>query len=158
MTISVAASVCLSLIQSELSGYQGYPRNEAGERRFARALQEVAVSVEHARAILAKFTGEFPSVQEITDTGLNLKSQFEPGPNLRAEWERQYGAPAPTRPDFTPSSAPEYVLRDAAVKEHITRQRGEWPGWKKLGYVEIFEAQEQLGYPLTREQEKMIGR
>ena len=147
------------MLRSELSGYQGYPNSEAGESRFARALQDVAVSVEHLMAILGKFTQKFPTVQDIMDTGLNLLPQFEVPFNQLAAWERECGPPRPVKVDFTPANEPPFMARDRKIKEHLSlKHGGHFPGFSKIGWLEMFEAQEACGYPLTRDQEKMIGR
>jgi hypothetical protein len=151
--------VCVAMIRSELSGYEGYPRNEAGEHRFGRALQECAVSVAHASAILAKFTQKFPTVQDIIDTALNLLPQFEIQHSQLLEWEREFGKAAPLKPDFNPNPDPPYVEINRKVKEYLILQAGgHWPGWAKITWKQIYEAQEQLGYPLNRDQLKMLGR
>jgi len=151
--------VCVGLIRSELAGYQGYPHTTQGEERFARAVQETAVSVDHARAILSKFTQKFPTVQDITDTALNLLPQFQIQHSQLLEWEREYGPPSPARPDFNPNPEPPYMDRYRKIKQHLTlKHGGHFPGFAKIGWLEMFEAQEAVGYPLTPEQKKMIGR
>lgn len=222
---------CLALIRSELAGYPEYPRNVAGETRHARALQESVVSVEHALATLAKFTLRFPSVQEITDTALNLRPQFDPSSALKAEWTRQYGPRKPYEgisldiislhwqairdaifyvqgpgrreleqitdkeqrskaelwwvgalerdlkkwPDLVMDvrveidalgwdeimqrSSPEPGLQcqsiDAgkweSIRAYLTKQRGDWKGWKVIPWREIYRAMESLGYELSPE-------
>jgi len=157
---AVDSRVCLSLIQSELSGYQGYPHNPAGEARFARALGDVAVSVEHAVAILAKFTIAFPTVQEITDTGINLRPQFEPKCSQRAEWEREYGQAAPVAVDPLPRTAAQHhSLMWHRLKEHLSKKHeGVFPGWAKISWGETYRAMAELGYPLNSWQHSMLGR
>ena len=151
--------VCVALIRSELAGYQGYPHTSVGEERFARALQEVAVSVDHARAILAKFTRMFPTVQDIIDTALNLLPQFEIQHSQLVEWEREFGKAAPLKPDFNAPPEPPYVEVNRRVKEYLILQLGgNWPGWAKITWEQIYEAQEALGYPLNSDQLKMLGR
>ena len=155
---AVNLKVCVSLIRSELAGYQGYPHTLQGEERFARALQDVTVSVEHARATLAKFKEGFPTVQNIIDTAVNLRSKFEPQVDERLEWERTYGKPKPVPVDF--ASVGEQVHKDmwTKLKQHFIQQPGGFPGWAKVSWKEIYAAMEQLGYPLNREQLKTIGR
>lgn len=157
MSAAVGIRLCQSMIESELSGYEGYPNTELGLARFARALQDVALSVDHARAIVAMFTVRFPTVQDIIDTGLNLRPQFEAKQSQEAAWRAKYGEPQPVALEFKVESQP-FAERDRKIRAHITKSRGNWPGWKALGWLEIFEAQEAVGYPLTPEQRKMIGR
>lgn len=97
MNTAVNIKVCVAMLRSELAGYQGYPHTLQGEERFARALQDVSVSVEHARAILSRFTEEFPTVQTILDTGLSLLPQFQIQHSQLLEWEREFGKPARSR-------------------------------------------------------------
>jgi hypothetical protein len=159
MRSAVAISVCRAIIQTELAGYAGFPNTEAGEMRFARALQEVSASVAHANAICARFTVKFPTVQDILDTGLNLLPQFEIQHSDLVAWEREYGPPSPARADFQPVDEPYYIARDKKIKEYLILKRGgKWPGWAKISWLDIFEAQEAIGYPLTTEQARMIGR
>lgn len=91
--IAVELAVCVSLIRSELAGYQGYPHTVVGEERFGRALQEVVVSVDHAIAVLQKFTEKFPTVQNIIDVALNLKPQFERQESELDRMRREFGEP-----------------------------------------------------------------
>ena len=91
MRAAVNFDVCLSIMRSELKGYRGYPEDEMGEKRFARALQDVAVSVDHLLGILGKMTKFFPTVQEIIDTGVSTRLQYEQQVDPRKEWEREYG-------------------------------------------------------------------
>lgn len=151
--------LCVALIRSELAGYQGYPHTVPGEERFARALQETAISVDHARAILSKFTQKFPTVQDITDTALNLLPQFQIQHSQLLEWEKEYGPATPARPDFKPTLEPPCMERDRKIKQYLTlKHNGAFPGFAKIGWLELFEAQEAVGCPLTPEQAKMIGR
>ena len=151
--------VCVALIRSELAGYQGYPHTSVGEERFARALQEVGVSVDHARAILSKFTKLFPTVQDIIDTALNLLPQFQIQHSQLVEWEREYGLPTPMRADFKQEDEPPYMERDRKAKQYLTlKHGGKFPGFAKIGWLELFEAFEACGYPLNVDQRKMIGR
>jgi len=88
---AIVDEVALTLMRSELSGFDGYPTSELGEKRFAREFQNVCVSVDHLRALLAYFDTHFPTVREIRDTAENIKDRFLPKQDLRAEWEKQYG-------------------------------------------------------------------
>lgn len=92
---AVDLNVCLGLIREYLSGYRGYPQSEAGENRFAFALQENVLSVAHARAVLKLFDQQFPTVREIHETAWSIRPQFEPKESQTAEWRRIYGEPKP---------------------------------------------------------------
>jgi hypothetical protein len=157
---AVDIRLCVAMIHSELAGYQGYPNTESGVERFARALQECSVSVEHARATLAKFTQKFPTVQEITDTALNLVSQFAIQHNQLLEWEREYGKPLPLKPDVSLIGQEQGTVMWAKIKQHLTlKHNGSFPGFAKISWREIYETMEALGYPLTREIERWyLGR
>lgn len=160
MKNAIAPKICIAMIRSELAGYQGYPHTTQGEERFGRALQEVSVSVEHARAVLAKFTQRFPTVQEITDTALNLLPQFEIQHSQLAEWEQEFGKPAPIVFDVSQMSE-QQLQADMWVKlkQHFTLKKGgTFPGWAKVSWKEIYEALEEMGHTLNSDQLKMIGR
>jgi len=93
-TPAVVIEVCLASLRRHLPGFRGYPPTEAGEKRFAEALQVNVVSVEHLDATLKTFDEFFPTVRQIHDVALNCRPQFEPVPlDQRKEWERQYGKP-----------------------------------------------------------------
>ena len=51
----------------------------------------------------------------------------------------------------------EWLSIEAKVKAEIRRRRGNWPGWEKIEWREIYMVQEDLGYPLTPEQRKIMG-
>lgn len=89
--MNVQIEVCIGLIKSQLAGYQGFPNTQEGVVRFAKALQGASVSVEHAIAICANFTGKFPTVQEFIDVGLNLRPKFEAPADPVKDWKQQYG-------------------------------------------------------------------
>lgn len=90
---AVDIKICLAFLRRYLSGFQGCPRSEAGENRFAEALQSNAVSVEHLEAVLQSFDEEFPTVRQIHDISAGMRPKFEPQTDQHAEWERQYGKP-----------------------------------------------------------------
>jgi hypothetical protein len=90
---AVVLPICLAFLRRHLSGFRFYPKTEAGETRFAEALQLNAVSVEHLEAVLQCFDEEFPTVRQIHDAASNLRVKFEPAVDPLAEWERQYGKP-----------------------------------------------------------------
>lgn len=150
---------CVAMISTELAGYKGYPKNDAGESRFGRALQSAAISVEHARAILAEFTNEFPSVQQIIDTGLNLRPKFESTISQREQWEREYGKAAPVLIDWDRMSGQQQTSEMwRQLKVHFTKVKTTFPGWAAISWREIYEAQDHFGFPLNRDQLKMLGR
>ena len=155
---AVALPVCIAFIRQYLSGYRGYPVTEAGETRFAQALRDVAISVEHAEAILREFIDIFPTVREIQDQAANLRPKFEPKEDERKEWERLYGPARAIDLNFAPPGEPAYVTRDRKIKEHLSKKHGANFDFAKIGWRELYEAQEACGYPLTREQEKVCGR
>jgi hypothetical protein len=94
-TPGVMIEVCLAELREYLAGYRGYPPTEAGEKRFASAIQENCVSVGHVRAMLKSFEVAFPTVREIHDVALNLRPQFEQKKDEREEWKRKYGEERP---------------------------------------------------------------
>ena len=62
MTIfAIQEEIAAGLIKFHLSGFRGYPKDEAGLNVFARCVQECCVSVEHAAAVLNYFKDEFPT-------------------------------------------------------------------------------------------------
>jgi hypothetical protein len=137
---AVALDLCVALIREFLSGYRGYPNNEAGEKRFARALQEVVVSVQHARGTLAEFTGIFPTVKEIQDQAVNLRPKYELVKDPRDEWERQYGPPVAIDVSaMTGNTRHDEMWRK--LKVHLGVKGGKWPGWPQMA-----KAARELGY------------
>lgn len=82
-------------ILRQLSGFKGYPRDEAGETRFVEVLCEASLSVEHAVAVTQAFDGGFPTVKEIRDTAFSLREKFKPKVDPREQWEKEYGKPNP---------------------------------------------------------------
>ena len=91
---AVAFSICKALFR-DLSGFRGYPKEGPGEDHFVRTFQRSVISVDHARAVVASFTGIMPTIQEIRDAAFNMRPQFEPAEDQRAKWEAEYGRPAP---------------------------------------------------------------
>lgn len=159
MSYQIDQAVAVGLIKFNLSGFRGYPKDNAGINVFSRCLQECCVSVDHAIAVLKLFTDEFPTLRDIITAATNLRAKFEPDEDPRKKWEREYGPAVGTKVDFKSPVEPPYMERDRKIRAHIIEKRGgTFPGWAALGWLEIFEAQEACGYPLTREQEKMIGR
>jgi len=87
-------SVAKALFQA-LSGFRGYPKPGTGEDHFVEAFQTSVVSVAHARAVIASFDGDMPTIREIKDAAFNLRPQFETTVDQRKEWEALYGPPDP---------------------------------------------------------------
>ena len=69
--------VAKSLIRT-LSSAPGYPFHPEGEARVAHVLMECSISVEHARAIVEEFEGDFPTMEQIRSTGFRLRAKFDP--------------------------------------------------------------------------------
>jgi len=92
---NVTIEVCIALVRELLAGYRGYPNTEAGERRFAFALQVNCVSVSHARATLQIFDEGFPTVRQIHDVAFNLRPKFEPQDDNFDALRAKYGNPQP---------------------------------------------------------------
>lgn len=78
-----------------LSGYRGYPKPGPGLDHFIEAFQSSVVSVAHARAVIASFDGNMPTIREIKDSAFNLRSKFETTVDQRKQWEAEYGKPDP---------------------------------------------------------------
>jgi hypothetical protein len=230
---AVVIDLILALMREQLSGFKGYPTTDLGERNFARRVQDVAISAEHAAAIFMSFDVEFPTAREIQDVAMNLLPKFQPKDRTYAEWEKEYGKPQKFDLDPPDRQAMHWqAIRDALYytegpgrlkmagkeqqyweealrldtrdwadsvidvraevdtygwdemmnravpfggfelkrKNHnmwsdlkkyfiaIYLERGQlFPGWAKITWRQIFEAMPQLGYPLNREQEKMLG-
>jgi hypothetical protein len=242
---AVVLDVVIALMREQLSGFRGYPNTEAGELNFARRVQEVAVSPQHAAGIFGSFDVNFPTVREIRDTATSILPQFQPKVQPYEQWEREYGKPqkfdmapdnramhwqairdalyyceGPGRAELDAiangpgdalqnrlrrnkeklfwTEALQYDTRDwaeavvdvraeadtygwpammersipwgtfearpknhdmwTALKRHFVKTLGVWPGWAKITWRQIYQAMPELGYPLNREQEKMIGR
>ncbi len=79
----------------QLSGFRGFPKPGLGKDRFVQVFQESVVSVDHARAVIATFDDQMPTLREIRDTAYTLRAKFEPPVDQRAQWEKEYGPPDP---------------------------------------------------------------
>lgn len=66
-----------------------YP-GPAGESRMAEVLVEVAKTVEHAKAIVDFFEERFPTIRELRDVALSLRSSFELVPNPIERLKQEY--------------------------------------------------------------------
>lgn len=62
-------------VLARLSGFQGYPHDEAGREMFIEALM-FAVSPEHARAVTNCFDEKFPTLREVKDALTRTRSEF----------------------------------------------------------------------------------
>jgi len=91
---ALALSVASALFE-QLSGFRGFPKPGLGRDRFVKVFQESVISVDHARAVVATFDSQMPTLREIRDTAYTLRAQFEPPVDQREEWEKQYGKPDP---------------------------------------------------------------
>lgn len=98
---AIARAICVSLLREYLSGFHGYPKSpdsaktSSGEDTFARILQDCALSVGHARAILETMDLAFPTKRDIEASAVSLRPKFEQQVPQTLEWERKYGKPAP---------------------------------------------------------------
>jgi len=126
---SIDIDVCLALIRELLSGYRGYPPTRDGEMRFAMAVQESAVSVGHARAVLLSFEDFFPTVRQILDVASNLLSKFQVEPDRREQWRTQYGKPQP----FLPYPADVMAMHWQAFRDMLFYTEG--PGQSELASI-----------------------
>ncbi len=113
-----------------LEGFRNFPRTPGGVRRFAEAVQEVSVSVEHLEAILKTFDEDFPTVRQINDVATNLKPRFEVQADSRAELERKYGKPEP----FNKFPVDEMAMHWQAFRDIVFHTEG--PGGDKHGQWE----------------------
>lgn len=136
---AIARSLALALLR-ELGGFRGYPKD--GENRFAEVLQESAVSVEHAKAVMQSFDGEFPTIREIRDTAMNLRAKFEREPDMRAEWEKQYGPPQPF--DVTVPQNP--IRRDDQLWRDIRKHVGASADLSRMSWPALAKIARELGY------------
>jgi hypothetical protein len=117
-------SVVKALFQS-LSGFRGYPKPGPGEDHFVEAFQSSVVSVAHARAVIASFDGDMPTVREIRDSAFNLRPQFETTVDQRKEWETKYGKPDPGFSDRVRDAAMGATVIDPAKRkrQHAEERR-----------------------------------
>jgi hypothetical protein len=137
---AVTRSVCTALLR-ELSGFRGYPKD--GESRYIDVLQEISLSVEHARAIVHSFDGEFPTIREMRDVGMNLRLKFQPELNQRAEWEAEYGKPQPFQVDaIQPGELP-----DAALWRQILHRVGDPAKVQRASWAKLAELADEFGFP-----------
>ncbi len=153
---AVGKTIALSLIRGELSGFRGYPFNEAGEDRFARELATVSLSVGHARAIVESFEETFPTIKELRDVASNLRPKFEQAENLREIWEMQYGKPDPLvlTGEVDTSNVREMWKK---LRLKFTQPGEKWGGWALVSWRQIYMAMEELGYPLNSDQRAIRG-
>ena len=156
---NVTIEVCVSLIREFLSGYRGYPNTEAGEKRFAFALQENCLSVSHVRAVLQCFDEGFPTVRQIHDSAFGLRAQFEASEiDQRKEWERKYGKPQP----FNQAPADMIAMHWQAFRDMLYYTEG--PGQRESGFWEAAKIRDfnpkyghQKSIDFVRHQAKALG-
>ena len=94
MPPALALPVAQALFE-QLSGFRGFPKPGLGKDRFIQVFQQSVISVDHARAIIATFDDQMPTLREIRDTAYTLRAKFEPLVDPRVQWEREYGKPDP---------------------------------------------------------------
>jgi hypothetical protein len=89
---ALALPVAAALFE-KLSGFRGFPKPGIGKVRFVQVFQQSVISVDHARAVIATFDDQMPTLREIRDTAYTLRSKFEPPVDQRQQWEKEYGPP-----------------------------------------------------------------
>ena len=68
-------TVALSIIRG-LSGMEGFPFHEEGQKRYAGVLIECCIEVSHARAVIAEYEGDTcPSLESLRTTALRLNEK-----------------------------------------------------------------------------------
>jgi hypothetical protein len=156
MKHAVAISICEALLM-DLCGYRHYPSTVEGRMVFAKALQRVSLSVDHARAIVDSFDMEFPTVREIIETGNRLSDKFTVAVDLVKQWETEYG---PRRPfdaselyKTDPTGA--YWAADAEMWRRIKMEVGK--DFAKCSWPEVYRAKKKLGYELNRYEQKILA-
>jgi len=144
-----------------LSALPGFPHLEEGIDRLAQVLQEVAVSLEHADAILATFQDRSPTFGQLREVAYNLKPQFvAPPPDPRIEWERKYGSPQPVPllAPLRPYRRGEWPAAGSAEERQMNKYIRERVG-KKLAAIswgEYYLAAEEWGVRLNGAQRNLI--
>lgn len=88
----IADQIAVMKVRAYLAGLRGYPFHKEGESLLARTIQECAVSLAHADAILETFDNLCPTPREIKDVAFNLRSRFEPKPKSDIEKWKEEGA------------------------------------------------------------------
>lgn len=156
---NVSRVVATALLR-RLSGFKGYPRgNEAGEAVFIEAIQEVCVSVDHARALVDAFDENFPTLREMRDQALSIKARLEPPPDLKKEWEAKYGPP-----DI---NFYKQLQKELAERPDVVEHDRMWAAIKQQLKVRIFRdvpigqcwaAARDLGFPLNAQQREEVER
>jgi hypothetical protein len=155
---NVTREVATALLR-RLSGFRGYPNGEAGEAVFIEAVQEFCISVDHARALVDAFDENFPTLRELRDQALNLKAKFDPPPDLRKQWEAEYGPPdiefykrlqreLAERPDIV-----EHERMWAAIKQHLKVRT-----FRDIPIGQCWATARDLGFPLNVHQQEEVER
>jgi hypothetical protein len=137
------ARVIASALFRDLSGFQGYPKAGPGEDHFIRAFQACVISVDHARAVIASFTGKMPTIQEIRDSAYSLREKFEVTEDQRIAWEREYGKPQPFKIDVKQPGEPP----DAALWRQIIKRIGDPAKVQRTSWAKLAEFADEFGYP-----------
>src|SRR5215469_11421330 len=92
---AIADLVALAKVRHYLAGLKGFNPMPEAAMLFARTIQTVCVSVEHADATLQVFDDICPTPREIKDAAYNCRHKFEAPVDQRKQWEAQYGPPDP---------------------------------------------------------------
>lgn len=145
---AVARSVCAALLR-ELSGFRGYPRE--GEDRFIDVLQQISISVDHARAVVYSFEENFPTIREMRDVAMNLQPKFKPPEDMRAKWEAQYGKPQPVNVTDEALNIRQalnlHELPDAELWRKINKRVGDQKTVQRMSWVALAALAREFGYP-----------
>lgn len=142
MTGTIDIRLCVALLREFLSGYRGYPYNEAGENRFGGAIRDNCISVDHARATLESFDEDFPTVRMIHDAAISLRTKFEPQVDQQAEWRKEFGAAQPFR---VPSD--ELSMHWQSFRDALYYTEGPGAAGKRGGYWEGVAMSNQSAHP-----------
>jgi hypothetical protein len=131
---AVAFSICKALFR-DLSGFRGYPKEEPGEDHFIRTFQRAVISVDHARAVVESFTGTMPTIQEIRDSALNLRAQFEPSEDLKAKWQAEGATYGPVEVPTLTGSDRHLEMWKQIFKKIPDRTKIKRMSWTQLAAV-----------------------
>lgn len=115
-------SIAESLL-ARLEGFQGYPKTSRGREVWIDALL-MAVSEQHARAVIAVFDEKFPTLKRLRDVVNELRSKFEKPVDLIEKWKAE-GA------EYDPAWLPNAIREALAAKER--KQTEERERLLKLG-------------------------
>lgn len=175
---AITDAVATMKVRQYLSALRGTVLTPDAEAQFARTIQEVCVSVDHADATLERFDHERPTPHEITEVALHLKDRFSPPEDLVEKWKAQGYTydPAFYNNVMTPlrrsQAVVNRVVENYAQALEILNQRAPgqltpqlhdlmWPAIKHYLHVKDFShvpfgqcwnAARDLGFPLTDHQ------